>query len=70
MPTGTVKSFARSPGYGFIVPDGEQQEDVFVHVSAVRAAKLPGLAPGQRLTYTLVNEHGKQSAVHLRLLGE
>ena len=46
MATGTVKWFNTTKGYGFIQPDNGSK-DVFVHVSAVEAAGLRGLADGR-----------------------
>ena len=43
MPTGTVKWFNTTKGYGFIAPD-EGGKDVFVHISAVERSGLTGLA--------------------------
>ncbi len=30
--TGVIKSFSREQGHGFIIMDGEEQEELFVHV--------------------------------------
>jgi cold shock protein len=46
MPTGTVKWFNPTKGYGFIQPQGGGK-DVFVHISAVERAGLSGLNEGQ-----------------------
>jgi CspA family cold shock protein len=50
MPTGTVKWFNASKGYGFIRPD-DGGNDVFVHVTAVEQAGLRSLIEGQRLNF-------------------
>ncbi|MEM0943579.1 MAG: cold-shock protein [Pseudomonadota bacterium] len=55
MPTGTVKWFNATKGYGFIAPD-EGGKDVFVHISAVERAGLQSLADGQKLTYELATD--------------
>ena len=49
MPTGTVKWFDATKGYGFIAPDGGEK-DVFVHVSAVECAGLGTLREEQRFS--------------------
>jgi len=64
MATGTVKWFNGDKGYGFIAPDGGGK-DVFVHISAVEQAGMRGLNEGQRLTYDLKPDRGKESAVNL-----
>ena len=66
MATGTVKWFNAQKGFGFIQPEGGGQ-DVFVHITAVQAAGLNGLDDGQRVTYEVVAERGKQAAANLRL---
>lgn len=65
MTTGVVKWFNTTKGYGFIQPD-DGGKDVFVHISAVQAAGLRDLQEGQRLSYELVNQKGKESAGNLQ----
>ena len=68
MPTGTVKWFNTTKGYGFIAPDGGGS-DVFVHISAVERAGLTGLADNQKISYELVEgRDGRSSAGELKLL--
>jgi CspA family cold shock protein len=66
MATGTVKWFNVQKGFGFIQPEGGGK-DVFVHITAVQAAGLRGLDEGQRVTYEVVAERGKEAAANLRL---
>ena len=49
MPTGTVKWFNATKGYGFIAPD-DRSTDVFVHVSAVGRAGLARFARANEWT--------------------
>lgn len=65
MPTGTVKWFNATKGFGFIQPsDGSQ--DAFVHISAVERAGLSSLREGQKVEYELVpGRNGKSSADNL-----
>ncbi len=68
MPTGTVKWFNTSKGYGFIAPD-DGGKDVFVHVSAVERAGLTGLADNQKVGYELQDgRDGRKMAGDLKLL--
>jgi cold shock protein len=66
MPTGTVKWFNPTKGYGFIQPQGGGK-DVFVHISAVERAGLSSLNEGQALEFELVSNWGKTSAENLRV---
>lgn len=52
MPSGTVKWFNTTKGYGFIAPD-EGGKDVFVHISQVERSGLTGLADNQKVGYEL-----------------
>ena len=66
MPTGTVKWFNATKGYGFIQPE-DGSKDVFVHISAVERAGLGGLQEGQKLAFELERgRDGKTSAGNLR----
>jgi cold shock protein len=68
MPTGVVKSFNVERGFGFIIPD-DGGMDIFVHITAVRAAGCDTLRPGQRISFALApDKTGKPPrATELRL---
>src|SRR3546814_20116318 len=61
---GTVKFFNAAKGFGFVARD-DGGEDVFVHISAVEQAGLPGLASGPPMGFTPVERNGKVSAIDL-----
>jgi CspA family cold shock protein len=68
MPTGTVKWFNTTKGYGFIAPD-EGGKDVFVHISAVERAGMTGLADNMKVEYELrEGRDGRMSASDLKAL--
>jgi CspA family cold shock protein len=67
MPTGTVKWFNPTKGYGFIQPSGGGSKDVFVHISAVEQAGLRSLNEGQTIEYAIESNRGRQSAANLRV---
>lgn len=68
MPTGTVKWFNTTKGYGFIAPD-DGGKDIFVHITAVEAAGLTGLADDQKVGFELVEgRDGRQTAGELKAL--
>ena len=68
MPTGTVKWFNGTKGFGFIAPN-DGGNDVFVHISAVERAGLTGLAEGQKVNFEIKADkmRGKSSAENLSL---
>jgi len=61
--TGTVKWFDRRKGWGFIQPDGESQEDVFVHYSAVQGEGYRNLYEGERVEFSIENNPKGPQAV-------
>ncbi|WP_036260757.1 cold-shock protein [Methylocapsa aurea] len=69
MPTGTVKWFNSTKGYGFITPDNGGA-DVFVHISAVERAGLNGLQDGQKVSFEEERDpkKGKTSAINLKVV--
>jgi len=67
VPTGTVKWFNPTKGYGFIQPQGGGGKDVFVHISAVERAGLSTLNEGQTVEYELVSNRGKEAAENLKV---
>lgn len=65
MATGTVKWFNGQKGFGFIQPD-DGGADVFVHISAVEKAGMRGLNEGQKISFDVTSERGKNAATNLR----
>lgn len=69
MPTGTVKFFNHSRGFGFIEPE-EGGKDVFVHVTAVEKAGIPSLDEGDKVEFEVLQDErsGKSAAGNLKKL--
>ncbi|PYE83929.1 cold-shock protein [Pseudoroseicyclus aestuarii] len=66
MPTGTVKWFNTTKGYGFIAPDNGGK-DIFVHISAVEQAGMTGLADDEKVDYDLATgRDGREMATNLK----
>ena len=67
MPTGTVKWFNATKGFGFIAPD-DGGKDVFVHISALERAGINRLDDGQAVTFDVERDrNGRESAMNLQL---
>jgi len=67
MAIGTVKWFNNTKGFGFIQPEGGSK-DVFVHISAVQRAGMDTLNEGQRVSFDVLTERGKQAAGNLKAI--
>ena len=67
MPTGTVKFFNPSKGFGFIKPDGGGA-DVFVHVSELERSGMNTLNEGQKVSFEskMDPKKGKPNAVNVK----
>ena len=62
MPSGTVKWFNTTKGFGFIAPD-DGGGDVFVHISAVEQSGLTSLSDNQKVDFELIEgRDGRQMA--------
>ena len=66
MPSGTVKWFNETRGYGFIAPN-DGGNDVFVHIKAVQKAGFNGLVEGAKVDFEVVDNRGRQAAENLRV---
>jgi CspA family cold shock protein len=68
MPTGAVKWFNATKGFGFIQPDAGGP-DVFVHITQVQRAGLTGLNDGQKVSYELeTRRDGRTAASDIKVL--
>jgi CspA family cold shock protein len=68
MPTGTVKWFNTTKGYGFIAPEGGGN-DIFVHISAVERSGLTGLADNQKVEFEMAEgRDGREMASDIKLI--
>ena len=67
MAIGSVKWFNTTKGFGFIMPD-DGGKDVFVHITAVQAAGMRGLNEGQKISYEITKERGKDAATNLKAI--
>lgn len=66
MPTGTVKWFNVTKGYGFIEPE-DGGKDIFVHITAVQQSGIEGLDEGQKISYELEEgRNGRMAATDLK----
>lgn len=63
MLKGTVKWFNDSKGFGFIT--GEDNEDVFVHFSAVQSEGFKSLSEGQEVSYEIESDARGNKAVNV-----
>ena len=51
MPQGTVKWFNEEKGFGFIKPDDDDGEDLFVHHTGIAGSGFKSLEEGEKVTY-------------------
>ena len=62
---GKVKWFNPTKGFGFI-ERGNNEKDVFVHISAVKNAGMDGLDEGQAMTFEVEEGPKGPNAVNLQ----
>ena len=67
MPTGKLKWFNKTKGFGFIAPD-EGGKDVFVHISALERSGIDNLADDQKVSFEMSSgRDGRESADNIEL---
>lgn len=54
MPVGKVKWFNDKKGFGFLVTDENQEQDVFVHYSSIKGDGFKSLSPGEEVQFELI----------------
>jgi CspA family cold shock protein len=64
---GVVKWFSNEKGYGFIARDNE--EDVFVHFSAIQADGYKSLTEGQKVEFDITEGPKGKQASNVRIIG-
>ena len=62
---GKVKWFNSTKGFGFI-ERGDNEKDVFVHISAVKNAGMDGLDEGQAMTFEIEEGPKGPNAVNIQ----
>ena len=63
--TGKVKWFNPKKGYGFIDQD-DVEKDMFLHITALQKANISVLNEGDKISYDVEDENGRQSAVNIK----
>ena len=66
--TGVVKWFSRRKGYGFIAPEVEGAEDVFVHYSNIQGEGFRNLEAGDRVSFVIEDSPKGPQAVQVTRL--
>ena len=67
MPTGKLKWFNKTKGFGFIAPD-EGGKDVFVHISALERSGIDNLADDQKVSFEMSSgRDGRESADNIEI---
>ncbi len=71
MAKGEVRWFNYKKGYGFISQEGSDDQDIFVHISAVKASGITKLQEGQKVEYEIKEQdNGKMAAEDIKTISE
>lgn len=68
MPTGTVKWFNETKGFGFIKPD-DGGADLFAHYSGIKSKGFRTLKENQHVEYQVQQGQKGPQAVEINVLG-
>jgi len=63
--TGKVKWFNPKKGYGFVDQD-DDEKDMFLHITALQKANISVLNEGDKISYDVEEENGRESATNLK----
>jgi len=63
--TGKVKWFNPKKGYGFVDQD-DDEKDMFLHITALQKANISVLNEGDKISYDVEDENGRQSATNIK----
>ena len=64
MPTGKIKWFNPTKGYGFIENDAGGK-DVFLHASALEQAGINTLTEGEAVSFEIGDNRGRENAINI-----
>ena len=64
MPTGKIKWFNPTKGYGFIENDAGGK-DIFLHVSALEQSGIDSLEEGEAVSFEIGENRGKENAINI-----
>ena len=71
MAKGEVRWFNYKKGYGFVSQEGVEDQDIFVHISAVKASGIDKLQEGQKVEYEIKEqENGKMAAEDIKTISD
>ena len=71
MAKGEVRWFNYKKGYGFVSQEVADDQDIFVHISAVKASGITKLQEGQKVEYEIKEqENGKMAAEDIKTISE
>ena len=64
MPTGKIKWFNPTKGYGFIENDAGGK-DIFLHVSALEQSGIDTLEEGEAVSFEIGDNRGRENAINI-----
>lgn len=68
MSKGTIKWFNNEKGYGFI--NGEVDEDIFVHYTAIKQEGYKTLSEGEEVEFDLIKTEKGLQAINVKTVKE